>query len=537
MFRVGPAPFALLCVSVVAVSGLAAGRAAAQSASDLWTNNCASCHGNNGEGGGAGAKTLFNETYRDNSFDRKFFDAIKKGVKDADGNAAAMPGFAETLKDDQIWALVVHVRELQSRGYRKANGSRNKFGATYKSKHVSHKVEPVVDDGLENPWAVDFLPPFTNPMNPTMLITERDGQLRVFQGRKLSAPVQGIPKVYANGQGGMMDVCVHPEAAKNGWIYLAFSDPGPKRDGMTKIVRGKIEKDADNWKWTNEQVIWQAKPEHYLGGGLHFGCRIVITDPIAQGDDKGKRYLYFGIGERGRGEHAQDFSRPNGKIHRIFDDGTVPADNPFVTNTVAQPAGKPSEKSEVVNIGLNAGFQAYSSMFSFGHRNPQGLVMDLDGNIWDTEHGPRGGDEFNLIKKGGNYGWPLVTYGINYNDAPLKTPWSEITDNGTVTMPVFNWTPSIAACGLTVMRDGGMGIAFPEWKGDFFAGGLAGAVVDRLRVKKDDTAPQGYALAEREELIHGMGRVRDVMCGPDGSIYVVLNGPDKIVRIVPASAK
>jgi aldose sugar dehydrogenase len=526
----------LAAATIAAMCG-AAGSAMAQPASKLWDQNCASCHGENGEGGGAGTKTLLNDTYRDNSVDRRFFDAIKNGVQDEDGNKAAMEAFGTSLKDEQVWALVVHIRELQARAHRKKVGSRNKTGQVYESKHHSYKIEPVVTDDLDTPWAVDFLPPYPDSLNPTMLITEREGRLRVLERRKLSGPVSGIPKVYANGQGGLMDVLVHPDYEKNGWIYLSLSDPGEKRNGMTRIVRGKLSKQGNEWQWTSQENIWQAKPEHYLGGGLHFGCKIVITEPIADGADKGKRYLYFGIGERGRGEHAQEFARPNGKIHRIFDDGTIPGDNPFVTNSVSQNDAQPDGKTEVENIGINAGFQAYPSMWSFGHRNPQGLAMDLDGNIWDTEHGPRGGDEFNIIKKSGNYGWPLVSYGINYTDQPLKTPWSEITENGTVTMPVFNWTPSIGACGLTVLRDGKLGIAFPKWKGDFFAGGLSGANVDRLRVLKDSKSPQGFVLEEREEIVHGMGRVRDVRSGPDGTVYIVLNGPDKVMKLVPPNAR
>lgn len=520
------------------VAGLAlAAPASAQSVADLWDRNCVSCHGSRGEGGGAGAKSLLNDTYRDNSVDKRFFNAIRDGVTDEDGNAAAMPAFKETLTDAQAWGLVVHIRELQSRAFRKSNGSRNKLGTSYDSQHLKYKIESVIDDGLDTPWAIDFLPPFKDPLNPTMLITEKDGRLRVFQNRTLSKPVEGLPKVFSGGQGGLMDVCVHPDYEKNPWIYLTHSDPGQNRTAFTRLIRGKLEKTADAWNWTNQQTIWQAKPEHYVGGGLHFGSRIVITDPITDGPDKGKRYLFFSLGERGRGEMAQDFARPNGKIHRIFDDGTIPDDNPFVTNSVKHTDAKPAEKSEVVNIHLNAGFQAYPSMFSFGHRNPQGLVLDLDGNLWDTEHGPRGGDELNIIKKAANYGWPLVCFGINYNDSPYKTPWNEITDNGTVTLPVYNWTPSIAACGLTIEKQGPLGIAFPQWKGDFFAGGLAGANVDRLRVKKDPASPNAFSIVEREELIHGLGRVRDVFCGPDGLIYVALNGPDKIVRIVPANAR
>ena len=217
--------------------------------------------------------------------------------------------------------------------------------------------------------------------------------------------------------------------------------------------------------------------------------------------------MYFCIGERGSGAHAQDLARPNGKVHRLFDDGQVPDDNPFVGNP-----------------------DAVKSIWSYGHRNPQGLVFDLDGKLWDTEHGPRGGDELNLIQKGGNYGWPIVAFSIDYSGQALTTPWTADgkappPDGATIVMPVDRWLPSIGACGLDVVR----GDSFPAWKGDLVAGGLSGANVDRIRIKDGKSV-------EREELIHGMGRVRDVVTAPDGTIYVVLNDPDHVIRMVPAAA-
>jgi glucose/arabinose dehydrogenase len=194
---------------------------------------------------------------------------------------------------------------------------------------------------------------------------------------------------------------------------------------------------------------------------------------------------------------AQDLSEPNGKVYRVREDGSVPQDNPFVNTPNAIP-----------------------SIWSYGHRNPQGLVMDLNGQLWDTEHGPRGGDELNRVQKGANYGWPLVSFSINYNDQPLTTPWP--TPDQKITLPVYRWLPSIGACGLDMVA----GSAFPKWKGDLMAGGLSGTNVDRIRVKGD-------TLVEREEIMHGMGRVRDVRTGPDGMVYVVLNQPDKVVRIAP----
>jgi glucose/arabinose dehydrogenase len=285
------------------------------------------------------------------------------------------------------------------------------------------------------------------------------------------------------GQGGLMEVSVLPGA--EGWIYLGYTDPGPNGTGMTRIVRGRL----NGLAWTGEQLIYETREDLYLNGGLHFGNRIVF-------DGKGR--LFFSHGERGRGEMAQDLGRPNGKIFRLNLDGSIPADNPYRARAGALPG-----------------------IWSFGHRNPQGLVIDLNGDLWDTEHGPRGGDEVNLIKPGQNYGWPVVAFSMNYNGSPDWTPWPK--DGQNIAMPAYRWMPSIGACGMDLVR----GPMFPNWKGDILAGGLSGQNVDRLRMKDGK-------LVEREEILHGMGRVREVATAPDGSIWVALNGPDQIIRLIQA---
>jgi len=508
----------------VLVLGSAASLAFAQGrgATALYENNCMNCHGDRGQGGGAGTKSLLLDKYLGvdrQQFDMSFFKAIKEGVKDESGAGAGMVAFGETFKDEQIWALVVHIREMQERDRRARGGIgtlKKAVNNVFTTQHTSYRVETIVEKGLNTPWAIDWLPTAkagadgkAGPMR--MLITEKSGLMRVYEYSdddashgKLSKPIAKIPEVFDDGQGGLMDVAVHPEYASNGWIYLSFSSPGG-RGGMTIFVRGKLKQAGANYEWTDQETIWEPKAEHYLGGGLHFGSRIVFGKVIDSEDaeSNGKRYMYFCLGERGRGEMSQDLKRPNGKTFRLYDDGKVPSDNPFV-NTAG----------------------AYPAMYSYGHRNPQGLVLDLDGNLWDTEHGPRGGDELNLVKPGLNYGWPRITFGIDYSDAPLRTPWPKPEEE--LTMPVWTWIPSIAACGLDVVKAGPMGEAFPQWRGDLFAGGLAGSVVERLRIRDG-------VVTEREEVVHGTGRVRDVVCGPDGTLFVVLNDPHRIVRLVPAT--
>ncbi|MGV3617389.1 MAG: PQQ-dependent sugar dehydrogenase [Fimbriimonas sp.] len=435
----------------------------------LYNDTCAKCHGENGQGGGGGTKSLLNRDKFDQKWDRPFFDAIKNGVPDF-----GMEAYGGTLSDPEIWALVVHIRELQAGALRRESGSpKPDESGVYKGQHHDFKVEDVLTSGLSTPWGIDWL------KDGRMLVTNRPGSLLVVKDGKTTS-VEGLPKSVEYGQGGLMDVAVHP---RNGWIYLGFAEPAESGGGaQTKIVRGKIAFAGDKATWTDTQTIYQAPAESYTRAGVHFGTRIVF--------DKG--FVYFAIGERGGMMAAQDPKTSIGKIFRVTEDGKIPADNPFG-----------------------------NAVWSLGHRNPQGLTMDLNGNLWDTEHGPRGGDEVNLITKGANYGWPTHAFSINYNDSPFVTPWPK--EGEKINLPAFRWLPSIGASGLDVAR----GNAFPKWKGDLLAGGLAGANLDRLRMKDGK-------LVEREELLHGLGRVREVAVGPDGNVYVALNGPDKIIRLVPA---
>ena len=502
--------FALGLVTPLVLVSMASGQSIAQ----LWTNNCIACHGAQAQGGSA--PSLLDDQHRDSEAwpgkgkqtNRDLFDAIKKGHE-----PQGMPSFGAVLKDAEIWGLVNNLRELQNASRRKNEGDpKADDKGVFTSAHHKFTIEPVVTKGISVPWAVDFLPSTDAAKVGTMLITERAGKLRTFSAAadggkgKLSAPIENIPKVYTNGQGGLMEVTVHPDYAKNSLVYLSYSDADESgKKGMTKIICGKI-KDGG---WTEQKTIFEAPPETYVpNSGLHFGSRIVFTEP-SKDDKAGRRYVYFCIGERGRGDDAQELTRPNGKVHRVWEDGEIPSDNPFVAQD-----------------------NAIKSIWSYGHRNPQGLVIDLNGNLWDTEHGPRGGDELNLIAKGQNYGWPKVSFGINYNGAALGVPWPEFAgkevEDLNINMPKLVWLPSVAVCGLDVARPGPAGEAFPRWKGDLFAGGLAGQSVDRLRVTADGT------VTEREEIIHGLGRVRDVATAPDGSLYIVLNDPDSVVRLVPA---
>lgn len=338
-------------------------------------------------------------------------------------------------------------------------------------------------EGLETPWAIDFID------EQTVLITERPGRLRIVQNGTLRGePVQGTPEVLNEGQGGMLDVAVDPAYAENGWIYLAYSheidDPEAERSGaMTRIVRGRLEGNT----WTDQQVIFEAPAETYLPTRHHYGSRIVFD---------GDGYLFFSIGDRGMGDHAQDLTRPNGKIHRVYPDGSIPEDNPFVAVEGALP-----------------------SIYSYGHRNPQGIaVHPVTGDIWAVEHGPLGGDELNHVFPGRNYGWPVISYGINYNG----TVMTEHRRRLGMEQPVTYWRPSIAVSGLSFYD----GDAFPLWHLHMVVSALNYQDVRLLDVDSDRVMHQ-------EVILKDAGRVREAVTGPDGAIYVVLNNPDQVVRLTP----
>ncbi len=444
------------------------------SVTQFYLDTCAKCHGAAGEGGGGGTQSLIVQDKYDQKHDRPFFDAIKNGVPHA-----GMEGYGATMTDPQIWGQVVHIRELQAKGLRAKNGSPRPVNGVFPGKQHNYRIEDVVNSGLQTPWAIDWLP------DGRMLVTNLPGTVQVVSKNNTTHQVQGLPESRRQGQGGLMDVAVHPT---NGFIYLSFTAPGMERGTMTKVVRGKLVFAGDTPTWTDQQTVLEFPQEFYTQAGVHFGSRIVFD----------KTHVFVAVGERGTNMQVQELTNPYGKVFRVNQDGTIPTDNPYF-NTEG----------------------ALKGIWSYGHRNQQGMAFDLQGNLWVTEHGPRGGDEVNKIDKGANYGWPVVAFAINYNDTPFQTPWP--APNQKITLPVFRWMPSIGASGLDVAK----GKAFPKWNGDLLAGGLSGANLDRLRIRNGK-------LLEREELIHGMGRIREVAVGPDGYVYVAINQPDKIIRLMPA---
>lgn len=348
-----------------------------------------------------------------------------------------------------------------------------------------------VADGLVIPWSMAFLP------GGDLLVTERPGRLRIIRdGRLLPDPVPGVPEVVAQGQGGLLDVMPHPEFASNRLLYLSYSKPKADRErGTTAVLRGRFEND----RLSDVEEIFEAESR----GNGHYGSRLAFD---------GNGHLFITVGDRQappsgdlEGHPAQDVTNHHGTVNRIHDDGRVPQDNPLVNRTGAQP-----------------------TIWSWGHRNPQALVYDpTTGNLWATEHGPQGGDELNLIRRGSNYGWPVVGYGVNYRSGSAI---HEGTMREGMENPAHVWVPSIGTSGMMLYT----GDAFPEWRGDLFAGGLSGQKIVRLEL-------DGTTVRDAETLLLGRGRVRDVRQGPDGFIYVAIededDNPSPILRLEPVARR
>ncbi|MBM4185307.1 MAG: PQQ-dependent sugar dehydrogenase [Gemmatimonadetes bacterium] len=356
----------------------------------------------------------------------------------------------------------------------------------YGSAEHSFRVVTVAE-GFEHPWAIGFLP------DGDILVTERPGRLRIIRnGRLLAAPVEGVPAVFAVGQGGLLDVVPHPDFASNRLVYLTYSKPLGGQESTTAVIRGRL----DNDRLTNVEEIFEAQSR----GRGHYGSRLAFD---------GRGYLFVSVGERMaapsllEAHPAQDFSNHHGTVNRLFEDGRVPPDNPFV--------GREGYRPEI---------------WSKGHRNPQSLAIHpVTGQLFEAEHGPQGGDELNLIEPGKNYGWPVIGFGVNYGSGSRI---HEGTARDGMEQPLHVWVPSIATSGMMIYG----GDAFPGWKGSIFVGGMAGEQLARIEL--DDS---GYAL--EETLLKGIGRVRDVREGPDGFIYLAIDeqgtGLTPIVRLEPVA--
>ena len=506
----------------------------------LYTDNCSGCHGVDLNGGRA--PSLFDPKWLDANSDDKILNAVKNGVPGTE-----MDGFKAQLTDDQIMQIIQYARSQSGVLTPKAPYIDNPDGMVVSSEKQKFKIE-VVTRGLVTPWGIAFLP------DGRMLITERPGRLRILDHGKLSDPVKNTPVPHVQQDGGYLDVTVHPDYARNGWIYLSYAEvqpgfvppPAPPADAAapaapaaqpapaaggapgaapaagagggaggrggfgggrgrgpqipsnTVIVRGKIN---TNNEWTDQQVIFRTPSALYVASGVHFGSRFLWDD---------QHHLFFTLGERGTMTNAQTLTDNNtlGKVHRINDDGTVPKDNPFANQAGADP-----------------------TIWSYGHRNPQGLAWDpvVKGRLWESEHGPTGGDEINIIVAGHNYGWGVASKGVQPGITKTSAPGMED--------PIVYYTPTIAPSGIGFYT----GDKYPGWKNtSLFVCALAGQQFRRLEVTPDGK------VAHQEVVFSQMGRVHDIQTGPDGLIYLAIqqqtgvqgvplasDTPGFIVRLIP----
>ena len=336
--------------------------------------------------------------------------------------------------------------------------------------------------GLESPWGLAFLP------DGRMLVTERPGRLRVVRADgTLSAPLGGLPEVHARGQGGLLDVALDPDYATNQLVYLSFAEPGEGGAG-TAVIRGRFAED----RLFDVQVIYRQRPK--LEGNGHFGSRLVFARDGALFITQGDRQSYR--------DRAQDLQQGMGKVIRIRSDGTIPADNPFVGRADAQP-----------------------EIWSFGHRNVQGAALHPEtGQLWTVEHGARGGDELNFPERGKNYGWPVITYGRDYSGARI----GEGTAKAGLEQPVYYWDPVIAPSGMTFYT----GDRYAGWQGSVLIGSLTPGALVRLEMREGRVVRETRYLGELRE------RIRDVVQGPDGYVYLLTDSREgRVLRVMPVAAR
>lgn len=430
-----------------------------------YADYCAGCHGEKMD-------AFVDRKWKHGSSTDDLFRGIKKGYPDE-----GMPGFDTTFSDNEIHELVTYIQKgiENVRRYEFTEPNRSNI---FKHESLTVKLDTVLS-GVDVPWGMAFLP------NQDMLITERGGKLyRITKYRKVQT-ISGVPDVVAEGQGGLLDIILHPDFKRNNVLYISYSKGKKTEDGVlatTAITRAVLKGNA----LTQQKVIFEAQP--YSRTKHHYGSR------FAWGNDG---YLYFSVGERGNEkENPQDLKRDLGKVHRIKDDGSIPSDNPYVNTPGARP-----------------------SIYSYGHRNPQGMAAHpKSGVIWSNEHGPRGGDEINIVAKGKNYGWPIASYGINYNGTVIA---KNSLSTG-IEPPLLYWIPSIAPSGMAFVT----GKRYKEWKDALLIGSLRFKYLNLCRL-------DGDKVVKEEILLKNIGRVRDVRMAPDGFIYVAVEKPGAVFRLLP----
>ena len=434
----------------------------------IYTEKCASCHGEKVE-------AFVDRKWKHGNTKSDIVASITNGYPDF-----GMPSWGDMISDRDVDALanliVTSLKHVQQ--YDFAKEKKNTSGpAIFKTSAMTLTLDTIATE-LSSPWGFEQL------TDGSYLIADRIGVLYHVDGKRNKKVITGTPEVVAEGQGGLLDITLHPKFAENGWIYLSYSK-GKTIDGKklstTAVVRGKIKGDA----FVEQQEVFEGLP--YTQARHHYGSRLVFGQ---------MGHLYISMGDRGQEKvFPQNLETAPGKIHRVNDDGSIPKDNPFVGK------GK-----------------AIETIYAYGIRNPQGMFMDQAGVLWEHEHGPRGGDELNIIKAGVNYGWPVITHGINYDGKPI----SQISKKEGMEESVTYWIPSIAPSGLTTVT----GNKYPAWKGNMMVGSLRFNYVDRVVIKDNKFVSQ-------EKILLNIGRTRNVEMGRDGYLYVSIENPGTVFRVKP----
>jgi aldose sugar dehydrogenase len=457
-------------------------------ANEIFITDCSGCHGATAQPGPSASSLLSND-FLNSRTDAQIVQALADGLPNTPNHK-----FTTLLFPDEMAQMPAYLRIRGGIVNRKSGPVPDISGKDFTTQKASFKVETLVR-GLNQPWGLAFLP------DGRAIFTERSGELRFMdKNGAISEPVKGTPAVFERQDAGMLDVQLHPDYAKNGWIYLSYTTvpagyqvqpeelkaPNMSAPTMTYIVRGKV--NANN-EWVDQQILFNPPPDSYRVSADHYGSRFLF-------DRKG--HFFWSMGERHDMQMSQNLASPLGKIHRLNDDGSIPKDNPFIHTP-----------------------GALGSIWTYGHRNPEGLTFDpATGLFWETEHGPTGGDEVNIIEPGKDYGWGVATMGLEPGIGRLHA--TGMTD------PITFYNPSIGPAGITFYT----GDRYPGWKGNLFITGMVGEKLIRMEIK-------GRQIASQETLIQGYGRIRDVVQGPDGLLYLLLqnmNGDPKggsIVRLVP----
>jgi aldose sugar dehydrogenase len=433
----------------------------------VFTQYCSSCHGEKIE-------AFVDRKWKYGTTKPEILKTITNGAVDA-----GMPSWKNTLSAKQIDKLADQI-VLSLKNVDQYKFSSKPKSSTFTSGKMSIKLDTMAA-GFDSPWGITQLP------TGELLVTDRSGKLFKIDNEKQKTEIKNTPNVLGKGQGGLLDVEIHPDYTQNGWVYLSYSKFKEESGATwttTALVRGKII--GDNFVESKE--IFEANP--YTKTTHHYGSRIVFD---------GKGHLFLSVGERGKHfEYAQGTDNDLGKVHRIYDDGRIPEDNPF--------------------FGKDANSQ---TLYTYGNRNPQGLAQHpVTKEIWEHEHGPRGGDEINIIKKGVNYGWPTISYGINYDGKPI----TNLSKKDGMEQPLHYYLPSIAPSGMAFVT----GERYASWKGSLLIGSLRFNYLERV-VLKDNKVVANY-----KDLLN-IGRMRSVKMGNDGYIYVGVENPGMVFRLMPSA--